>query len=274
MPVLKHEEILFNYEIEGDGIPLVMLHGLGGNLEQPRSLVGELHGYRRIYIDCRAHGKTTPVGPEGSLSFDRFADDVIYLLDVLAVRHPVLSGISMGAGVSANIAVRYPGFARALVLVRPAWLDRPNPQNLAVFPIIARLLHEFGTEGGKQKFISSDEYRRVKETSAAVAESVLGQFDAPFAVERSARLERMPGSCPIAGMADCHTIECPALVVVTDTDSVHPMEYGRIWADAIPDAKLVQVTAKSVSDTEHTRKFRKALKDFLALVADGELGQS
>lgn len=33
MPLFKHEGIDFNYEIQGEGIPFLFLHGLGDNLK-------------------------------------------------------------------------------------------------------------------------------------------------------------------------------------------------------------------------------------------------
>lgn len=263
MPILKYKGISFNYEIEGEGAPILFLHGLGGNLEQPRSLIGELDGYQRIYLDCRTHGKTFPVGQESFLNFDRFADDVVNLFDMLRIEYPILGGVSMGAGISANIAVRYPGFVQALVLIRPAWMDKPNPSNLAIFPKIAHLLRELGTRDGKRKFILSDEYQVMRERYPAVAESLVSQFDDLLAVERCARLERMTSSCPVTSMAECLKIKCPTLVIVTDSDPVHPLEYGRIWADAIPSAEFIQIPSKSVDASGHVCEFRKVLGDFL-----------
>lgn len=263
MPTFERGGILFNYEVEGEGPPLVMLHGLGADLTQPRSLLGELDGCQRIFVDCRAHGKTAPLGPENLLNFDQIGDDVVNVLASMDVEYPILGGISMGAAVSANIAVRYPGFPRALVLVRPAWLEEPNPPNLAIFVAIARLLRERGAENGRREFIISDEYQRMKEVAPAVADSLLGQFDVPLAAERCARLLRIPGSRPVVRMADCRRIECPAWVVVTDTDPVHPLEHGRVWADALPSAQLTQITAKSVSSSEHVRQFRQMLKHWI-----------
>lgn len=263
MSIFENKGILFNYEIEGKGIPLVILHGLGGNLDRVRSLIGELNGYSRIYMDFRAHGKTVPVGPDDLLNFNQFADDVINLLSMLHVENPILGGISMGAGVAVNILVRYPGFARALVLIRPAWLDKPNPKNLFVFSIIADLLRKLDLEEAKQKFMLSNEYRSIKEVSSDVALSLISQFTDYLARERCARLERMPASCPVKNLSDCNVIKCPTLVVVTDTDSVHPLEYGSIWKDAIPLAELSQITAKSISETVYVSEFRKVFGKFL-----------
>ena len=46
----------------------------------------------------------------------------------------------MGAGIALNIAIRYPEKIKALILVRPAWLHKPHPENLHLFEILAELI--------------------------------------------------------------------------------------------------------------------------------------
>lgn len=260
MPLLKRAGISFNCQTAGHGAPVVFLHGLGGDLNQPRSLFGKPAGYQSVYFDCRAHGKTAPAGPDKMLNFDQLAKDIAGLLTALQIKNPVLCGISMGAGVALNMALRYS--ARGLVLIRPAWLDQPNPPNLAVFPLIARLLREEGAAEGRRIFMISREYAHLRKIAPAVAESLLGQFDDSLAVERCARLERLPAACPIARLTDCRDIACPTLVAATDTDPLHPLEYGRILSKVIPSAKFTRITAKSRDARRHSRELREAFGDF------------
>ncbi len=45
----------------------------------------------------------------------------------------MVGGISLGAAVAVNVALRHPGRVLGLVLVRPAWIDRPLPENVALY---------------------------------------------------------------------------------------------------------------------------------------------
>ena len=57
----------------------------------------------------RAHGATGYIGPDDAFSFDGLADDVVALLDRLGLTRPVVAvGVSMGAGVTLNLAIRIP----------------------------------------------------------------------------------------------------------------------------------------------------------------------
>ena len=42
MPAFAHDGVRFNYETAGDGLPVVFCHGLGGDLDQPKELIGPL----------------------------------------------------------------------------------------------------------------------------------------------------------------------------------------------------------------------------------------
>ena len=77
-------------------------------------------------------------------SFEVFADDVIALADHLGLVRFIIGGISLGAGTALNLAVRYPDRVAALVLCRPAWLDRPQAEfNRNAYTEIADLLDRY-----------------------------------------------------------------------------------------------------------------------------------
>ena len=109
-------------------------------------------------MDCRGHGKTVPLGDPQFLKFNWLTDDITNLLDYLNLPKVVIGGISMGAGVALNFAVRYPERTRALILSRVSWLTEPLPPNLTVFPKIAGLIHEHGAHRAQELFASTAEY--------------------------------------------------------------------------------------------------------------------
>src|SRR6202020_2667467 len=133
--------------------PVLLLHGLGGDCAQPWAYLDATDGLRRIAPDLRAHGATSYIGPEDAFTFDGLADDVVALLDRLGLTRPVVAvGVSMGAGVTLNLAIPYPERLAALPLLRPAWLDRPIPPHLAAYPLMAGLLRAHGAAGGLTRF--------------------------------------------------------------------------------------------------------------------------
>jgi pimeloyl-ACP methyl ester carboxylesterase len=176
---------------------LVGLHGLGGDRSQPLGLIEDAIRGRCPVIapDLRAHGSSRlPEAPE-LLSFAQLAMDV-----EAEVGRPaggvIVAGISMGAGVALELIARGRLDVRGVVLIRPAWQWHRDPPNLRAYPRIAALLRSHGPGEGKARFRTSEEYGSVAAVSVRAAEALCAQFDAPRAVERAHRLERLPASAP------------------------------------------------------------------------------
>ncbi|HEY0603597.1 MAG TPA: alpha/beta hydrolase [Herpetosiphonaceae bacterium] len=263
MPLFSRDGLVFHYRDEGAGLPFVFQHGLGGDTSQPFGLFTPPAGIRLLSLDCRGHGETRPLGDPDKLSYAAFADDVCALLDHLELPQVILGGISMGAGVALNLALRFPRRVRGLVLSRPAALDQPLPPNAAVFPQIAELIGRHGAQAGLQIFKRSDLYRELAATAPDVARSLCGQFEHPRAEETAVKLARIPQTSPIPDMAALASITVPALVLANRQDPVHPFEYGEILARALPQAELKELTSKSVSVEQHLQQTQRYIEQFL-----------
>lgn len=262
MPTLEREGVRFHYLDVGEGLPVVVQHGLGGSSLQATQIFGERPPFRMLSLDARGHGDTVPLGDPDRLSFATFADDVAAMLEHAGVERAVIGGLSMGAGISLAFARRHPERTLGLILIRPAWLDAPMPANLALFPRIAALLREHGPDVGLERFIDEDPYLRG--TANPGARTLLaGQFQRPMAVERAAVLERMPADCPPHGPEAWGAVEVPALVIATADDDIHPLAFGRALADALPDARLAEPVSKWIDEEGHNRAVEAAALAFL-----------
>ena len=267
MPAYNCNGIDFHYRDEGTGLPFVFQHGLGGDSGQPFGFFERLSRdkppFRLVTLDCRAHGNTHPAGPEESLSISCFADDVVNLMDRIDVSKAVIGGISMGAAVALNIALRFPDRLRGLILSRPAWLDRPDPENLSVLKLVAALIRKHGVDEGRERFLQTAEYAAIVNESPDVAQSLLGQFEHPRAVETVAKLERIPMDAPCRDRSGWASIAVPVLVLANRQDPVHPFKYGETLATAIPGAEFREITPKSVSVEDHERDVRESILEFI-----------
>jgi pimeloyl-ACP methyl ester carboxylesterase len=269
MPTFDHDGITFHYvdeKIDPDSkhqVPLVFQHGIGGTVRQPSALMTPLpKGVRLFSLDCRGHGATRPTGLRHALSFSTFADDVIVLMDHLQLRRAVIGGISMGAGIALNLALRFPEHVAGLVLSRPAWVDGPMAA-VDFYRQIAALLRAFGAEEGRRRFTAGPEYAKLSAVSPDAAKSLVGQFEEPRALEDVARLESLPLDRPFVGLQDLARIRVPTLVLCTGDDPVHPLFYGSLLSKSIPGARFREVTSKSQSPERHQRDCRDAIASFL-----------
>jgi pimeloyl-ACP methyl ester carboxylesterase len=249
---------------------LILLHGLGGDRSQVIDLAPP-SASRVLALDFRAHGKTEPVGPPEALGFAVFASDLAAVMDRLGIESAVLAGVSMGAGVAARFAVDRPDRVRGLVCIRPAWLDRPNPDNLAAQPHIAALLRTLGPERGLAAFRGLPVREQFAAVSPATAESLDAQFIAPHAVERAARLERIPASVPFDDIESLRHVRVPALVIGCERDALHPMAIAREWAVRL-GVRPVVVPPKSEDSAAYTAAVQRAIAGFLQRVEAGRSG--
>ena len=263
MPYLTRDKTDFYYLDQGTGLPVVFQHGLGSDTEKVFVQVSVPQEFRLLGMDCRAHGNTKPLGDPAKVCFDTFADDLLQLLDRLEIPRAVIGGTSMGAGVALNFALRYPRRALGLILLRPAWLDKPNEANARLFGEIARTLRQHGGCQGLDIFKQTDLYAELERGSSDAAASVAALFSDPRAVETIERLERIPYDAPNHDRAEWSRVAVPTLVLGCHQDPIHPFDYARILAEAIPGAQFSELTPKCVSVEKYLDELRAALGGFL-----------
>jgi pimeloyl-ACP methyl ester carboxylesterase len=263
MATIAREDVEFHYRDLGRGLPFVFQHGLGGDINQPFSLYHPPAGVRLIAADMRGHGETRPLGDVEKLTIATLADDLIFLLDRLDAKMGIVGGISLGAAVALNVALRYPERVLGLILVRPAWIDHPLPENVRRYGTIARLIREFGLKDGLARFRAMPEFQDTERESPDCAKSLVGQFEHPRAFECVARLERLAADAPCRNRALYRNICVPTLVVGNRQDPIHPWPLAEELSGLIVGATLREVTPKSVSLDRHAADVQSAIDGFI-----------
>jgi len=270
MPIFNNDGIAFYYESIGQGEPIVMCHGLAGDIKALKALLGKISGYRLILADARAHGRTHPVGPASKICFQQFASDLRELLNHLGIEQAIIGGVSMGAGVAVRFAIDFPEFVRALILIRPAWLDSRLPENLSLFPIIARLFNQHGPDKWQDAFDMHPEVKNLTEKDSVLVNTMRRQFDAPRAIERRARLIHMPDDSPIKSWHEVESFDIPALIMGNQNDLVHPYSIAEAWAEHLRHSQIRSVPTKSTDYAEYVRGVRTHLYAFLSTLAESQ----
>ncbi len=107
--------VTLNYlDTGGEGVPLVVVHGLFGSADNWRSHVKAWQQTRRVIaVDLRNHGRSPHA--EG-MGYDAMAEDVIALLDRLEVPRAHLLGHSMGGKVVISLARLAPERVASLIV--------------------------------------------------------------------------------------------------------------------------------------------------------------
>jgi pimeloyl-ACP methyl ester carboxylesterase len=143
---------------------------------------------------------------------------------------------------------------------------------VARYAAIARLLRAAGAAGDRDQalrralaeFEASDDYRGLVARSPDTAQSLRGQFTNHRAVAAVARLERLPADRPLADLRAAAAIQVPALVLAHQQDPIHRFAFGEALARAVPGARLVELTPKSIARERHAAEVQGCLEAFLS----------
>src|SRR5262249_8480483 len=99
--------------------------------------------------------------------------------------------------------------------------------------------------------------------SPDTAQSLRGQLTNSRAVDAVARLERLPPDRPLAELRAAEAVRVPALVLAHRHDPLHRFPFGARLAAAIPGARLVALTPKSIDRERHAAEVQRCLDAFL-----------
>jgi pimeloyl-ACP methyl ester carboxylesterase len=207
------------YEVDGDGDPLILLHGGLATIETWSNQRPALAERYRVYLpERRGHGRTPDV--PGATGFDVMAGDTIAFMEALEIPSAHLVGWSDGGIIALEIALMRPDLVRRLVLIGTAahidgytaethdWIQNATPET---FPSVLRDAYERLSPDGP------DHFRVVFEKLVAVW-----------------RTEPRHDAAELAQLA------APTLVAIGDSDLV-TVEHAAEMRRAILDAQLAVV---------------------------------
>jgi pimeloyl-ACP methyl ester carboxylesterase len=119
MPFVENEGVNIYYEVEGEGDPLMLHHGLPGNLKLFRyfGYTERLRSkYQLILIDARGHGRSDKPHEPNAYKLKNFVNDTVAVLDELGVERSHFLGYSLGGIVGLGIGVYSPNRFKSLVI--------------------------------------------------------------------------------------------------------------------------------------------------------------
>ncbi len=218
----------------GQGEPLLLINGLGANLEMWQPLVRELADeHEVIAFDLPGTGRSAR--PRWPLRMPQLAEVVTDLLDELGYEELDVLGYSLGGIVAQELAHRAPARIRRLVLcaTTPGLPSMPpNPLVTALMLTPARYWNRQLAELILPVIAGGRTARDPRELRAGLDQRLLAP---PSAMGYLYQLYALSGWSSHPWI---QRVRHPALVVHGDRDPVVPLVNGRYLAEALPNGRL------------------------------------
>ena len=121
MPRFSHDGVEIAFIDEGEGEPIVLVHGFASNKDVNWVAPGWVTtltraGRRAVALDNRGHGASSKLYDPADYDRAVMAEDVQSLLDHLRIDRADVMGYSMGARITANLALAHGDRLRSIVL--------------------------------------------------------------------------------------------------------------------------------------------------------------
>lgn len=248
----------------GEGVPLVVIHGLFGSADNWRSHVKAWQATRRVItVDLRNHGRS----PHASgMGYDAMAEDVIALLDRLDIPRAHLLGHSMGGKVVISLARLAPARVASLIVADIAPRAYGHDHD-SVFAALRRV--EAGRPANRRE---ADELLAEHVSERAVRLFLATNLDRGEAGGLQLRLgldeiqddyETIMGPPAGEGAFDGATLVLRGAHSRYVTDAMLPELH-----EVLPRAEVVTLEAGHWLHAEQPEAFREAVEQFLAALVD------
>ena len=241
MARFRHDGQQIAYTRYGSGSrTVVLIHGLllSQRMHEPLARALAARGHHVVTIDLLGHGLSDrPVTP-ASYSTSIFGEQVVDLLEQLAIDEAIILGTSLGANVALEAAALAPARVRGMVIEMPV-LDQALIACLIAFgPLMITLA--FGQP-----------IARLTALAARAVPSRLLPFWGDIVLD-TVRQDPRPSSAVLQGLffgrvaprpEERRAMLAPTLVIGHRRDPVHPLTDAGALADEMPNARLLQANS-------------------------------
>lgn len=239
MPKVRVGDVQIFYEEAGQGEPLVLIMGWGGDHTAWALQVPAFSAeFRCVAFDNRGAGQSDQ--PDVAYTIRMMAADAVGLLDALRIERAHIAGLSMGGMIAQEIALNYPDRVRTLQL--HATLARPDAYLRAVGQSLLRARAAYTREefvrallpwvltprtyAERPDFVELMVQRLAENPYPASLTGLTRQAEASWAHDTVERLDR---------------IGSPTLITAGAEDIFVPLRFSRVLYDRISGAELLVI---------------------------------
>ena len=230
MALIKLKKINLNVEVKGDGRPLLLIHGIGGDHTQMEIIAAPLSKYfMTIALDCRGHGKSDK--PD-HYSLEDHVNDILEIMDYHHVQTTILLGVSMGSYIAQAVAITAPQRVEKLILT--------VPKSNGLSSSLLRLMKEHAKEleGLNMHETMLFLLKYITYNSEAMKKHV-DIFETTLSPEQFAAANQALSNFDFR--KDLPKVTAKTLVISGKYDGLNPPSEGKECASLIPNATFVEM---------------------------------
>ncbi|MEN8042136.1 MAG: alpha/beta hydrolase [Actinomycetota bacterium] len=258
MSTVQVNGVSLHYTDQGEGDPVLLIHGLGSSgADWEMQIPALIPDFRVIAVDLRGHGQSDK--PDGPYSIAMFAGDVAAVIEELGIAPCHVVGLSLGGITALELAATRPELVRRAVIVNagPEFVPKTFKDKAAVWQrrILVKVapLRTMG-EIIAERTLPEDKHAELRER---VAETIASNDKAAY----QASMKAIVGWSVLDRL---NRITSPILVVASEFD-YSPSEAKQPIVDLAQDARMVVVPeTRHLLPVEKPREFNKILQAFLS----------
>jgi pimeloyl-ACP methyl ester carboxylesterase len=236
MPVARVGSVELHYAVEGEGFPLVLIHGLAGDLSAWTPQVAAFRDRHRVLaFDNRGAGRSTQ--RDEPVTTEELARDTLGFMNALGIERAHVVGRSMGGAIAQHVALAAPDRVRSLVLC--ASFARLDAIGERILRNMREVLEWRGSWADHARhsvpfFVSPRYYVEHPDVVERIERLIAGETRLQAAYSRSSQacvehdtLERLG------------EIACPTLLLAGGVDAICSLVATRWMQERIPHAETV-----------------------------------
>ena len=216
-----------NYEVEGEGYPVILLHGWLANLKTMKPIANWLKQKFKVYnVDIIGFGESEL--PDKAMNTDDYGDFLKKFIDCLKIENPILIGHSNGGRTIINAVGRGIVLPKKIVLIDSAGLIPKRKPSYYI------KVYTFKTCKNILKVLPNTEKIQ------AVRENLLKKFSSEDYKNSPEVLRRTMSIILNEDQREnLKNIKVPTLLIWGENDTATPLSDGKLMEKLIPDAGLV-----------------------------------
>lgn len=254
--------ISINYEMNGEGENLVLIHGMGDTLNMWYNQVPLFSKkYRVITYDVRGFGRTEY--PPGDITMTTHCEDLFGLMNAVGVQKTFLLGFSMGGRIAIEMAATHPEMVKALIMANSSLVMAPATEEV-------RERRRQMMEAFQQKDTKKIEMVATGAFSPFFKEKHPEAFEKYLKVklENFADGKTVPMSMAGGALPDISRVKCPVLFIVGEHDPFADVERSKQSVEMIAGSKMVVFPTGHAAAIEMPEEFNTTVLNFLSEVQD------